>query len=65
MASKELSFTINVKVSSEGVEHDLLIDSVGLTAGTKKTVEDVINEDYNFLNEDMVRRVYPHVRSVS
>ena len=54
---KELSFTLTVKVNSKGIEHELDVLTDGYTATEQQDVRDLINEDVDYLVEDMRRRV--------
>lgn len=54
---KELSFTLTVKVNQEGIEHELDVVSNGYTKSETQDVRDIINDDVDYLVEDMRRRV--------
>jgi len=55
--NRELSFTLTVKLDKKGVEHDLQMNVEGYTKSATADVQDIVNEDVDFLVEDMRRRV--------
>ncbi len=59
---KELKFELNLKVTKEGIHHDIDIHMKGMDSASEVTAKAVIDEDIAFLVQDMLRRVYPHVK---
>ncbi len=58
MSDIELSFTLEVKVRYDCVEHTFNILISGYTTSQESSVKNVINEDLKNLVEDMVRRTW-------
>lgn len=55
--SQEVNIDLNIKVNSDGIQHDLGIATEGYTASSTKDVKGIIEEDIDFFIEDLRRRV--------
>ena len=54
---KELSFTLDVKHTSKGLEHELSISTDGFNKSETQDITDIVNEDVDYFIEDIRRRV--------
>jgi hypothetical protein len=55
--SQELKINLVVTVNSDGIEHELDVNTEGYTASNTRDIQDIINEDIDYLVEDLRRRV--------
>lgn len=56
-ASQELIVNLRVTVSSTGIEHELDLNVEGYSKSKTQDIQDIINEDIDYLVEDLRRRV--------
>lgn len=56
-ASQELILNLRVTVDSKGIEHELDLNVEGYSKKDTQDIQDIVNEDIDFLVEDLRRRV--------
>lgn len=54
---RELNITLNVQVTTDGVEHELTTSTDGYTADQTRDIQDIVNQDVDYFLEDIRRRV--------
>jgi hypothetical protein len=59
LKESELIIQLTVKVYKNTVQHELYINADNYNYARKRDVEQIINEDVDYLLEDMRRRVIP------
>ena len=55
--SQELIIDLKIKVNNDGIEHQLDLNTEGYTSGNTRDIQDIVNEDIDYLLEDLRRRV--------
>ena len=54
---QELILNLRVTVTSKGIEHELDLNVDGYSKKSTQDIQDIINEDIDYLVEDLRRRV--------
>ena len=54
---QELILNLRVTVNSAGIEHELDLNVEGYTKSKTQDIQDIVNEDIDYLVEDLRRRV--------
>ena len=55
--SQELIIDLKIKVNNDGIEHQLDLNVEGYTKSNTRDIQDIVNEDIDYLLEDLRRRV--------
>ena len=56
-STQEVNIDLDIRVNSDGIQHDLGITTEGYTASNTKDVKSIIEEDIAYFIEDLRRRV--------